>query len=162
MSQFLILWQGHNLRRDLIQFHPWKWQSCQETQRVFQQRKDSKRPPCLIIKVCGSLSAKSCHAKGNKQSLRIRSQLRGQQANFCNLLDVSTTILCWVTGSVPQQQCARLPQLVINKRFLEEIFTSWCLIMKIEKISALRKFPATRNKYQIATSSIYHSDNIKR
>ena len=42
-------------------------------------------------------------------------------------------------------QCARLPQLVISLKLLEEeILVSWCLIAKIAKLSGSQKFPAIR------------------
>ena len=52
------------------------------------------------------------------------------------------SIFSQVTGSAAWQQCAWLPQLIAAKKFLEEeifvgmnFFASWCLIMKIMKIS---------------------------
>ena len=110
-----------------------------------------------FIKACRSLLAKNCHAKGSELTPRIKLQLQWRQASWlyrsrkifavCSMvLRPNESIFCRVTGSVVWRRCTWFPQPVIStknfwrkkfpKTFSRElIFTSWCLIAKIAKIS---------------------------
>ena len=116
----------------------------------FQRQNDSKIS--MLIKACRSLSVKNCHAKGRELTPRMYScgelivgyekfpqfarcfdDKIGQLSD--NLLDLR------VEGTVLDLSA----RTFWRKKFSwEQIFASWCLIVKIAKISASRKFPTVQ------------------
>ena len=121
----------------------------------FQRQNDSKIS--TLIKACRSLSVKNCHAKERELTPRMYSQLqrvdrRSQKISaVCSMLQRQNRSTFWqFTGSATRRHCAWL----VSKNILEEkIFASWCLIVKIAKISASWKFPTTQ-QYEIHSSML--------
>ena len=106
-----------------------------------------------LIKACQSLWAKNCQAKGRELTPRIYSQLRRVDRRSQKISAVCSMLLrqnrstfCRFTGSAVRRYCAWLvSKKFVEKKFSwEQIFASWCLIVKIAKISASQKFPAIR------------------
>ena len=115
----------------------------------FQRGNDSKIS--TLIKACRSLLAKNCHAKGRELTPRIYSQLRRVDRRSRRFSEVCSMLLDKIGQLSIDLLDLQLKGTVLNsserkfwrKIFLrEQIFASWCLIAKITKISASRKFPA--------------------
>ena len=116
----------------------------------FQRQNDSKIS--TLIKGCWSLSVKNCHAKGMELTpmMYICGELivgheKCPQFAQCfndktghlsdNLLDLR------LKGTVLDSSARKFWRKTFS---WEQIFASWCLIVKIAKTSALRKFPTIR------------------
>ena len=121
-------------------YTPYNFTGAWSSERVFQHRNDSNR----LVKACGLLSGKNCHAKANSG---IPSQLRWWQANrswiakiipqFVRWSLVNWLLSHWIRGLTTM--CSAFSTRRQQEIFVEEkICVNWCLIAKISWLYSIK------------------------